>query len=1318
MGVNFRFTSHGPRFYTPRTMARRRKFDDVDAEDAFDPLPPRRPGTRKTRRPWAVFSLAALAVLAAMGWMAPTVVVLTPLRDRPLEAVLAGIDGSVASGSAHWHWLGSVSFHDVVIRDRAGRAVAVVPSLVLDRGLLGLATDPGDLGTVRLTGPEVLVEVRPGGSSLEDMFAPWLAARAVGSVARPAFELELVDAAVEVVDRHRRDAWRLADIMAAITLPRGGGVAGWTVAGRAHHAGGGLEPPSAPATRPTVQGIDRTTIAAKATAALARDGGWSIASPAAAAWPRSVTLAAHRLPLGLSSVLATRFDTLHLLDGLADVRVDLTIDDLRRPAGRVQGSLVVDQLALCRSDTLAEVATLGRCELPLDVALIDGRLEIGRLIAQAPRFRAEASGRIAWPTGSVWKWLESLIADDFTIGVDLDLAAAARELPGGITVRPDLRLTDGRLELAAVARGDGADRVLELRMAARDLGGLRRERPGGPDTEAVDRPVRWPAPVSAWVHGRLPPGRDAILRIDEARITSEAMELSASGTVVDGTLQWTTDLARLSAAVAEVLDLEGVVLAGTSRGRIDLETGGDADTSVLRAAVGLSDSQLRSPGRPAWRETDLRLELDTVARRIGGAVVVERATANVASADDRMEATLVGGAVVDLAALLWGGPTSSWLRPGPQTGGMAAEAVLSGDLSRWHARLAALLPPAHTGLEVGGRIRGTAAVAARGPAWQITKADGEVEKFTLKLGDRSITEPRLIATMSGMVHPESGQVDVSSAEVLTPTLSLRTGGLSWQPGGPPTLGMAGSLRGRLQWQADVARLIRWLVPEAIAEVWPATGRTWGTLELVETPAGFNALLETAGSQLALATRLGQPRGSAPRNLWSEPEASLVVEFTQPRSVAGRPDDQLRIERLAFDSSTLALSAGGVIGPAEARRMVELGGNVDFRWEQLSRLLTPWTAGTLRAVGSGGRPFTLRGPLLPPLPAPAEELTPDMAALPLPESWLAATRGRDPAADRSARPTRSVVVSARRTPTLADRFRDVSFDTSIAWQAAEIAGFPLSAGEMPLRLVEGQLALGPFDVAAAGGRLRGSPWLSLVSDPWELVLPPGRVVDRVAMSEVQGRRWLAWLSPLLARSTRAEGMVSVDFAGGRVPWNEPLAGTVAAQVLLENLEVTPAAELQPLVTLLVRLQAALDPRFAVGDKAVLLRVRPEPIRVRLAEGRLWHEGLVMDSGQLTVRSAGSVGRDGGLSMVVEVALRGDVAAGVPVIAQLLQTPLAIPLGGTLDRPRFDARAIDVVLARVVENTAQAVLRDGLGRGLETLFGNPPPPPGPLTLPPAP
>jgi hypothetical protein len=268
--------------------------------------------------------------------------------------------------------------------------------------------------------------------------------------------------------------------------------------------------------------------------------------------------------------------------------------------------------------------------------------------------------------------------------------------------------------------------------------------------------------------------------------------------------------------------------------------------------------------------------------------------------------------------------------------------------------------------------------------------------------------------------------------------------------------------------------------------------------------------------------------------------------------------------------------------------------------------------------------------------------------------------------------------------------------------------------MQVRFFEGQLALGPFDLAASGGRLRGAPWLRLLPAPGELIVPPGRCLDRVLLTRQMCDRWVNWLVPLIGQSTHTQGLMSVDLAGARLPLADPFGGEASGQVIFENLEATPGEQMRPLVNLIAKLQTAIDPRFAFGDKVVLLRVRPEPVSIRLADRRLWHEGLVMDSGQLVIRSAGSVGADGTLSMVMEVAFRGDIAGATPVVGQLLRTPLAIPLKGTVSRPQFDARSLDVILGRIVENTTEAVIGPKLSRDLETLFGNPQSPP---SLPPA-
>ena len=1262
------------------------------------------------RRRWAVFSLATLAVLAAAAWVAPRVIVLTSLRDRPLAAAFAGIDGDVSSATATWHWLGGIEYRDLLLRDRAGRAVVAVPRLVIDRGLLALALAPRNLGTVRLVGAEAVIDVRPGGSSLEDVIAPWLA-RTDPAAGGPDFELEVAEATVELRDVVRRDAWRLTHVTAVGSLRADGGPTAWTLAGRVRHVAEDATPPppegaAAPSRPPaeTDQRLDRTTIATAAAAALARDGGFSLSCTVPESETRTVTIAAHRLPLGISAVLATRLDGSFVCDGLADVRLDATLAAATR---RLVGTVAVEDLAVCRAADLAEVLAIERCTVPIDCEIQADRLVVRKLTVSSPLFEAEASGRIRLPTGGPWAWAEGLIDEDFAIAADIDLASVARALPGGLTVRPDVRITAGRLDLAAAAHADGDDRVLEVRATSRDLAALQ-----GAAAAGGERPLRWTEPFTAFFKGRRRPGEG--LRIEDGRISSAAVELAASGDERAATLQWTADLGRFAAEAAEIFDLGGITVAGDARGRIDLSQAEPAAPGTLKVSASVSKLEFTAPGRPAWRDAEITLAGEATGRLAEGAALVDEAHAVVAAASDRLEATLTGGAVVAFADGLQ-------VRAAAHAETIAADCSLAGDLGRWQPRLAAVWPAVAASGTWSGTLKSSAALAAQGSTWQVTRAGVEIEKLAIRAADRRIDEPRVVATAAGTVHPETGRLDVSSGEVLSTTLSVRTGGLSWLPAAgderSDLLDLMARLRGKAQWRAHVGRLESWLVPVGTAAAWPVGGELAGTIEVADTAAGANLLVDATGTQLSIAhATVAERVGGPPRPVWTEPRARLVLEATRPAGAAGA--EAVRIDRLGLESSTVAVAARGGVREWTSRRLVELDGTAAYDWAQVSRLLVPWTGGRLNVAGSGSRPFAFRGPLgrpaaiAPPPPAAGEP-----AVVPLPDEWLSAAHGGEPGdrAARIARPVKDVP-----PPTVASIASGLALDTTAAWTAADIDGLAIGPGELPVRFLEGQLAFGPFDVAAAGGRLRGAPWIRLAA-PAELIVPQGRLVERVALSGQLCDRWVGWLSPLLGHATHSRGVVTVDVAGGRLPLGNPVAGELAAQVVFDEFEVTPAGGVQPLVNLLAKLQAVVDPRFAFGDKVVLLRVRPDPIGIRLAEGRLWHEGLAMESGQLVVRSRGNVAADGTLAMVVEVALKGEIAGQTPVVAQLLRTPLAIPLKGTMHRPEFDVRAIDVFLGRIVENTAQAVIQDGVVRGLEsleTIFGNPPQPapaPPPLTFP---
>jgi len=1319
--------------------------------------------TRNTRaqeadgRPRGRRTLRSAVVLAAIGaavWFAPAVVVRTPLRDWPLGMALAGIDGSISSRAATWNWFGSVEYRDVMLFDRGGRPVAAARRMVVDRGLLRLLVDRGDLGTVRLVGGEALVEVRRGGSGVEEILAPWIAA-ASRAGSSPSLDLEVVDASVELVDLEREEAWRITELIAAGGIRPGATLAGWTVAGRAVHTGAPKRdlaaafaaPPAAPIDPPAPSRIDRTTIVTAATASLARAGGWSISSPNDRGMPtaRFLAVAGNGVPLDLSRVVATRFDLPRVLEGTADVRLDIQLPSGNDPGQglRVSGRVDGDRLAVRRADTLEGLVAIDRWEAPIDVAIDGSTVMLRDCRIESPLFRAEASGRIGLPEGTAWEWAEMLIGDDFAFAVDIDLAAAARSVSGGLQVRPDVRVAGGQLQVAAAGRAEGTERVLEIRVGARDL-----------EVVQGTRQLRWPEPFVGWLRSRRGAGRGDRLRVEEARLATSAFEVSASGTTEASDLQWTVDLGRLVADAGEVLDLRGVDLAGTTRGRATLEraaANGAATASLTGSVTGL---RWLAAGRPDWIDEDITIDASATGSIAGGTMVIDTARSAFAAAGDRLEVDLAGGALVDpwiLPSLL--GLTrrgGAWLRPAPTSSGISADCSLRGDVGRWQARFAALFGDAALpSTRLGGTVEASASLSAHGESWQVTRAGGEIEKLDIDGG--RIVEPRLVATAAGTIDAASGRVEISSAEVLTASLSLRTGGMAILPpraGRPDRAGAwrpwedPGRCRGRVQWQCDVGRMASWFVDPVTVERWPAAGRVWGTVDLQETPAGLNLLVDATGNQLSLSTT-DDPRSSAPldptgapaREVWAEPRARLLVEVT--RAPVG---DALAIDRLVLESSTVAAAAVGTVHECSSRPLLDLGGTLNYDWGMLSRLLLPWTGGRLDLVGGAARPFAFRAPVEPLVrlvldgvapgrrsgaeaPAVAAADPPATTEVPLPENWLATIRGSGREADpeRPVRAALPVSLQPRARDDAATWLRSLSIDSSTTWSAGALEGMRLDAGETTLRLFEGQLALGPFDVGFGGGRLRGAPWVQLLPAPGELVVPQGRLVERMVLAGPLADRWMNWMFPVVGRSMRTQGMVSIDVAGARLPLSDPWAGDAAGEMVFENLEVTPGPLMAPLANLVAKLQAVIDPRFAFGDKAVLLRVRPEPVRVRLAAGRAWHDGLVMDMGQLVLRSAGSVGADGTLAMVVEIGFRGDLVAGAPRLAKLLRTPLVIPLKGTSDRPQFDAGAIDGLIARIVDNTAEGILKDGFERGLEgleELFGNPPPaapalPPRPAT-----
>jgi hypothetical protein len=215
---------------------------------------------------------------------------------------------------------------------------------------------------------------------------------------------------------------------------------------------------------------------------------------------------------------------------------------------------------------------------------------------------------------------------------------------------------------------------------------------------------------------------------------------------------------------------------------------------------------------------------------------------------------------------------------------------------------------------------------------------------------------------------------------------------------------------------------------------------------------------------------------------------------------------------------------------------------------------------------------------------------------------------------------------------------------------------------------------PINVRAALGPNADGGWSEWVIEPVQL-LADARMEPGVAQGV------LAYIAPVLADATRTSGRFSLRLDGARLPVGQPAGGTIAGVLAMHEVVLGPG----PLTTRLIEsLPVRLPPPPAI-------RIADEShVAFRVADGRVWHEGLefgvpLAKPGQrLDVHSSGSVGiEDKSLDLKLALPIPVDLPQDRPLLAALAGKRVSIGIGGVLGQPQvnFDgsikATAGDVV-----------------------------------------
>jgi hypothetical protein len=208
---------------------------------------------------------------------------------------------------------------------------------------------------------------------------------------------------------------------------------------------------------------------------------------------------------------------------------------------------------------------------------------------------------------------------------------------------------------------------------------------------------------------------------------------------------------------------------------------------------------------------------------------------------------------------------------------------------------------------------------------------------------------------------------------------------------------------------------------------------------------------------------------------------------------------------------------------------------------------------------------------------------------------------------------------------------------------------------------------------------------------ELIVAPGRVLDRIAITPEVCDDLLKYVAPTLAQVTRAGGEFSFDIDRCRVPLDRPRDAEVAGRLTLHDLNAGPGPMVEQVATM-----------FGVPDANQL--AREQIVSFEVKDERAFHRDLTFAVGPMGIGTQGFVGFDQSLELKLAVRLPEFANRTAPLRGALSGETLTLPIGGTLARPQLDRRVLTDsgmgVLSGVLDSLlrGQPVSADAIQQGL--------------------
>jgi hypothetical protein len=1167
-----------------------------------------RPRSLLFRKRWLV--LLGLAVLVLF---APQIVALTPLVQSAVDANAPELQGRLKVGSVSLSWFSPVAVRDIVWLDADGHTLAEIAAVRLERSAWQLLANSKDLGTIHVEQPHVTIALRDDGSNLEDALAPLLQPR---ETSKPlALALDVQDGVVEIIDSTRQLEWQIEKLDAQLILP------------------GNADEPSQLAVKGQVhdsQGVGRPMD-------IAYDWHTPRAQPQAGEPGGTLKIKTAGTPLAMFRPLLRRYVAGAEFDGVMTCEAQLTYNaDSSQQQLKLAQLEASDLVFSAPQFTGREALRSARLVATGDVQVANGRAKLNSVEVASDFAALSINGQLpvaGWEQNATGMALAVLQNEDYVVHGELDLAKVAALLPETLRLREGTEITAGKITLELASRNDGKRRYWDGALQSTQL-----------VAQQNGREIAWDQPIALSLAAK----QTATGMIIE-RLSCESSFLSAQarGTLDQGELSLSGDLAQLLAEANRFANLEDFRLAGKLGGNLgwrrENQTAFTADGQAEVTAF-----ELTVPGQQPWREPRLTMQLlANGTADLNGLTRLDAARFQLVAGEDQLDAQLAEAVKSPSTVSIW--PINIAAR---------------GELSRWLPRVRAFVPAA-VEQAAGGAVL-EAQVLSSQQAIELRQIKLDIANFTAQANGMTIREGEVHVT-GDLAWDYTGQKLISNVlTVATSALAFRGDQLALQP---RQNGVAVS--GEIGYRAELSRASAWFDTPGHSANQQWQGMTAGRMKFTHDGTVTHAKWTAEFENLALARRRIAAAGVSPV---AAPRSDWEIVWQEPKlTAAGQGDfdharDRLIASNLSLASTALSATARGQIDAVTTKPVVDLTGELAYDLESIAAILATYIDG-LKMSGTDKKQFVLRGPL------PA----------------LATFASQDPR-----QPTVQKLVWPKQ---LVGR-------AGVGWTSAEMYGLPLGKGSLDATLENGIVDFAPLDVAVADGRLKAWPRIVLSNEPMVFQLAKGTQADQVQITPQMCQTWLKFVAPLLADATRAEGKFSATVEGATLPLLSPGYGDARGTLTVHGARVGPGPLAEQYVLLAHQVRAILerkplDAGFKPSD-VEWLTLSQQDVPVELNSGRVYHRGLQIMVRDTTLVSTGSVGVDQTIALLVEVPIRDEWVAKDRLLSGLRGQTLKIPIGGTVSQPQVDKRVLEQLAAQFINNAAGQLLENELQKGLDKLF----------------